>query len=516
MAMPMVCRGLIAAAIAAALGLTAAPAHAADPPSPDQSPDVSVTIGELPSDGSIPRPPSRDVDTVKKQQGARTAAGADLPSFQRDRYTLHQLTGAARPSWASPAPLVDGGLHDAKGVRMFSFNGQIWNHPVFQGAWGLSNVTSYVNTGTQLYLDRAIANAQRNLDRRVESRGAWWYPYDFDLSRCVKTLQAPWYSAMAQGRLLSLFVRLWEITGDAKWREAADNTLTSLTLGPDAAAPWATWVDDAGYLWLDEYPESPGTRGERVMNGHITAMYGLYDYWAATGDQRAADLFDGAATAVRRYLPNPIRNVRWASNYSLGCLHPHLTYHVIHTGQALELYGVTWAPVFAKDAYLLRSDYPVPTVAGNVRFFAGTHIGYRFNSAGTITGSKSLSLSKASGAPANQRIRVYGRNYYYRVTAGAFAGYLVPETAGARELRGKAVEHTYDPTRVLVVQPGTYTAYAYSSTGTVIARKTVTFSRASTAPLGSTAWVNGRLSYRVTAGAFSGYWLPHTTGLAFR
>jgi hypothetical protein len=53
MAMPMVCRGLIAAAIAAALGLTAAPAHAADPPSPDQSPDVSVTIGELPSDGSI-------------------------------------------------------------------------------------------------------------------------------------------------------------------------------------------------------------------------------------------------------------------------------------------------------------------------------------------------------------------------------------------------------------------------------------------------------------------------------
>ncbi|MEE3918626.1 hypothetical protein V2I01_09365 [Micromonospora sp. BRA006-A] len=45
--------------------------------------------------------------------------------------------------------------------------------------------------------------------------------------------------------------------------------------------------------------------------------------------------------------------------------------------------------------------------------------------------------------------------------------------------------------------------------------KRLTFPSASVAPLGATAWVNGRLSYQVTAGAYVGYWLPHTTGLAF-
>jgi len=509
-------RGLTAAVAAATLTLTAAPAHA-QPSGPDRSSNVSVTSGDLPPDGSTPRSPSRDVAKAKKQQATARATAAGLPAYQRDGYTFHNLDDAALPYRDDPAPLVDKGLHDAQGVRMFSFNGKTWDHPVAQGQWGLSNVTAYLNTGQQVYLDRAIANAQRNIDRRVESRGAWFYPYDFDLNRCAgrPLLQAPWYSGMAEGVLLSLFTRLWQVTGDAKWREAADNTFAAFTLPPDPALPWAVWVDTAGHLWLEEYPESASVRGERVMNGHIFALYGLYDYWAGTSDQRAADVLDGAATTVRRYLPDPIRNLRWASNYSIGCPTPHLKYHGIHTEQSLKLYEMTWAPEFATDAYLLRSDYPAPDVDGTVQFFAGTHTGYTFDSSGNITGSKSLTLSSTSIAHADQRIRVYGRNYYYRITNGALAGYLVLETGGARELLGKAVEHTYNPTRVLGFQPGTYTGYAYDSTGKITGTKTLTFSKASMAPLGSTAWVNGKLSYQVTAGAYLGYWLPHVTGLAF-
>ncbi|MFI6228852.1 D-glucuronyl C5-epimerase family protein [Micromonospora echinospora] len=514
----------ITAGILAGLLLAALPAPAVQAaptqPGPDRAPNVSVAPDRNadPILEGTPRRPSRDVGKVKKQQRSlKAAAATTLPTFDRDGYEPKVLQPVAYPYREEGAPVDDPGLHDEHGVRMFSFGGQIWDHPVAQAQWGLKNITSYLNHGDQLYLDRAIANAQRNLDRKVESRGAWWYPYDFDLTRCAgrPVLLAPWYSGMAQGQLLSLFVRLHEITQDQKWREAADKTYATLTMGPDPAGPWASWVDTGDRVWLEEYPESPGTVGERVFNGHIFAIYGVYDYWRITSDPEVAALFDGAITTIRQYLPNHLRNLRWASNYSVGCQNPHLKYHVIHTEQMLKLYEMTHNSLHATNSYLLRSDYPDPGVSGTVRFEAGTHVGYTFNASGDITGSKSLTLASASSAPADQRIRVIGRNMYYRITAGAFAGYLVPETVGQRVLLGKVQEQKYTPNLMLNVAPGTYTGYAYDSAGNVTGSKTITFPAASGAPLGATAFVNGRLSYQPTAGSYVGYWLPHVTGLSF-
>ncbi|MFI6228638.1 D-glucuronyl C5-epimerase family protein [Micromonospora echinospora] len=515
----------IAAGTLTALLLTATPAPAANaappqPAGPDRAPNVSVAPDRNadPILEGTPRKPSRDVGkTKKRQQQIQAAETASLPTYNRDEYQPKPISEGALPSRGTPAPVEDPGLHDAQGVRMFSFNGQLWDHPVGQAQWGLQNVTAYVDTGNPLFLNRAKANAQRNIDRKVVSRDAWFYPYDFDLSRCTgrPILNAPWYSGMSQGQLLSLFVRLHEITGEMKWREAADMTFASLAMGPDPVGPWASWVDSAGYLWLEEYPDSPGIAGERVMNGHIFAIYGVYDYWRITNSTDVAAILDGAITTVRQYMPDPIRNPRWASNYSIGCNDPHLKYHVVHTEQSLKLYEMTHVSLHATNAYLLRSDYPSPPVSGTVRFSAGTHVGYTFNSSGAITGSKSLTLGATSIANANQRIRVIGRNYYYRITNGAFAGYLVPETFGARELLGKVQEQKYSPNLMLNVAPGTYTGYAYDSAGNITGSKTITFPAASGAPLGATAWVNGRLSYQPTAGSYVGYWLPHVTGLSF-
>ncbi|MGY4909652.1 D-glucuronyl C5-epimerase family protein [Micromonospora aurantiaca (nom. illeg.)] len=518
---PPVRRLVAVVAAGAMVGLAPAGTAPAAPQGPDRSADVSVVDpGWVPdplADG-VPQLPSRDVTKTKEQQRRVRASGATAAAtYVRDGHLPKPLPLAAQPTNSNPAPLVDRGLHDAQGVRMFSFAGKTWNHPVGQAQWGLSNLAAYRASGDKRFLDRAVANAQRNIDRRVESRGAWWYPYDFDLSRCAgrPLLRAPWYSGMAQGEMLSLFVGLAEITGEAKWRTAADQTFLSLTLPVVANAPWASWVDPNGYLWLEEYPVTFGTTGERVLNGHTFALYGVYDYWRLTGDERAVAVFDGAASTVRRYLPTHFRVTRWASKYSMGCAQPHVKYHQVHTAQNLKLYEMTTSAVFATYAYLLRSDYPAPAVNGAVSFAAGTHVGYTFSSTGAVTSQKTLKLARASGAQASQRVRVYGRGIYYQIANGALAGYLVPEAYGQRVLLGKAVEHRYDPARTLSFQPGTYTGYAYDAAGNVTGSKRLTFPSASIAPLGATAWVNGRLSYQVTAGAYVGYWLPHTTGLAF-
>ncbi|WP_174535657.1 D-glucuronyl C5-epimerase family protein [Micromonospora chalcea] len=160
--------------------------------------------------------------------GVPALSGAsDVSGYARDGFRPQFIPDAGLPYNDSPlAPRVDPNLHDEHGVRLFQYNGQTYDHPVAQAQWGLSNLRTYLANRDRLFLDRAVAQAQRNIDRRVESRSAWWYPYEFDFPRCAQMpmIRAPWFSAMAQGQLLSLFVRLWAATGEQKWRQAADRT----------------------------------------------------------------------------------------------------------------------------------------------------------------------------------------------------------------------------------------------------------------------------------------------------
>lgn len=489
--------------------------------SPDQTKDVSVdsTFVPDPITGSLPGTPKRNVAKIKKQQSQAIRDTTPLAGNSSD-YGLYTVAASLLAYNDELAPREDYLAHDAEGVRIFRFAGttKYWDHPVAQAQWGLKNLASYRTTSDKFYLNRAIAQAQRNIERHTETPdGAWWYAYDFDAARCAESppMLAPWYSGMAQGQLLSLFVRLYEYTNDAKWKQAADHTFVSLTLAPDETAPWGSWVDPDGYRWLEEYPQ-PTESGERVMNGHIFAMYGVYDYWRVTRSAEAVQVFDAAAVTVTHYLPKSIRLTNWASKYSLGCQHPHTGYHVVHTGQTLRLYQITHAGVFANLSSMLRSDYPEIEVKGTVRFKAGTHVEYKFDANGKILASKTLKLTAASNAPTDKRTRVRGHGVFYLITAGALRGYLVAEQFPNRVLLGKTVEQRYYPTRTLAFKPGRYTAYAYDKFGNQIASRVASYSKAVTAPLAATAVVNGRLSYLVTKGYFKGWWMPSTSGLTIK
>ena len=127
---------------------------------------------------------------------------------------------SAPPRW-SPG---DTGVHDAEGVRMVFRDGQLWNHVSAQARYGLDNVNAYRATGDPAYLTRAEAQAQRLIDRHLDVDGAWSHPYDWVWDAMVP----PWYSALGQGYALSLFTRLYELTGDATYKAAADGTLREL------------------------------------------------------------------------------------------------------------------------------------------------------------------------------------------------------------------------------------------------------------------------------------------------
>ena len=99
------------------------------------------------------------------------------------------------------------------------------------------------------------------------------YNYDFyDRDRMV----APWYSGMAQGKVLSLFSRLYELTSNKDFLIIADKIYGSFYRLKATHSDWVSCIDQDGNLWIEEYPH---IQPSHVLNGMVFAIFGIYDYY---------------------------------------------------------------------------------------------------------------------------------------------------------------------------------------------------------------------------------------------
>lgn len=358
--------------VVAGLLVPALPATAGPAPAVGQGDLIGAGT---PADGTA-SPPSRDVAAVLRAQAAaptpagRTRLAVPTPPFEfaTSGFTPHPVPAAELPyALTTPVPRVDTGVHDAEGVRMFLVGTKQYDHPVAQAQYGLANLDSYRLTQDATYLNRAIAQAQRLVDTKVESRGAWFYPYPFDFSvhgLAADTMRAPWYSGMAQGQALSLFVRLYQVTGNADWRVAADQTVLSFTLPVVDGLPSIVHVDSSDHLWIDEYPLS-ATRDDLIKNRGIYVRI-------------SAGSLAGYSVPDRADVSGPVGPFETAN-------------------------------------YLPQRVATFP---------AGVTTGYRFTSIGLPGTSKNITLSRASTAPFGKSASFNGARYVL-ITAGALAGYWV-------------------------------------------------------------------------------------------
>ncbi len=470
----------------------------------------------LPSDG-VAAPPSRDVDAVLRAQAdasSQAFAPAAVPAFATLGYIQRPVPLASHPyTLAAPIPLVDPGTHDGAGVRMVRIGSTLFDHPVAQASYGLANLSSYDLTGDDRYLDRAIAQATRLVDTKVVSRDAWYFPYPFDFAlhgRTAETLRAPWYSAMAQGMGVSLFVGLFQRTDDDAWSTAAAGAVASFRNPPEAGMPWVIHVDGDGYLWLEEYPVEPQSRSDFTFNGHVYATFGLYDYATLTGDPLSILLFDGAATTTRRYgialAPVGFRSRSWLSMYCLRHGVLDAKYHGIVTQQLIGVHSLTADPLFARVSDTYRADYPASQTS-RVRFAAGTWTGYVFDSQGRIVKRRTVGFSRTSTAPSDRYVRIKGRGLYYRITAGSLKGYMVAERAGLVHATGRYGSARYYPERRAGFRAGTTIAYRFDSAGQRSISRRISLGGPSSAPFDQSAMFGGRRYAHITAGRLAGYWV---------
>ena len=119
---------------------------------------------------------------------------------------------------------------------------------------------------------------------------AWEYLFSFDGGA------PPWTSGLSQGTALQVLARAWSRFKEPAYLQAAQQALGVFRTAP----PQGVRVRrDAGVHYA-EYTYAPG---DRILNGFIQALVGLYDYTSLTKDPRGLALFEEGDAQARAEAP---------------------------------------------------------------------------------------------------------------------------------------------------------------------------------------------------------------------
>jgi heparosan-N-sulfate-glucuronate 5-epimerase len=127
----------------------------------------------------------------------------------------------------------------------------------------------------------------------TENDCIWWHDY----KEQKYNIQAPWASAMAQGEIISLFLRYYQITQDELYLKLSRKAFHFLK--NDVSEKGVRRYDQNGDLWFEEYPSDPTSL---VLNGYIYTLFGLYDLFRVTGDKEVKKDIDACIRTLKNNL----------------------------------------------------------------------------------------------------------------------------------------------------------------------------------------------------------------------
>jgi heparosan-N-sulfate-glucuronate 5-epimerase len=238
---------------------------------------------------------------------------------------------------------------DATGIPVLNYRGATGPqyNPIAIAQWGLGNYNLYRRTRDDTRKKKFLA-ASDWLCKHLEqnSSGVWVWNHYFDWEYRT-TLKAPWYSGLAQGQGMSLLLRAGGEADDSRHLEAARKVFASFLKTTDEGG--VAFTDQAGNIWFEEYIVFPPTH---ILNGFMWAMWGLFDYFLATGDASAEDLFRKGIKTLGENLPAFDLGF-WTLYEQSGTRLPMVAspfYHRLHITQLRVMHALTGDAIFAAYA----------------------------------------------------------------------------------------------------------------------------------------------------------------------
>ena len=161
-------------------------------------------------------------------------------------------------------------LPTAEGNEYYAVN-------IAQYGFILLNEYSQSNSNELLTLLKAQAACLIKIASHESNKVIWWHNTD----NKKYNIKAPWASAMAQGEAISFLLRMHQITGN---EEYLNTSIAAANFLLDENHPKRVAIRDKNNnLWLEEYPSSIPSF---VLNGFIYALFGLYDLYRVTNDEK--------------------------------------------------------------------------------------------------------------------------------------------------------------------------------------------------------------------------------------
>ncbi|MFW5700791.1 MAG: D-glucuronyl C5-epimerase family protein [Cyclobacteriaceae bacterium] len=232
------------------------------------------------------------------------------------------------------------GGFDEKGVPMCGDGkGNLVYFPINIAQYGFILHAQYLENQRSQLMDRLL-NCIAKLEELKTSRDGYtvWYHHNYESKYKI---QPPWASAMAQGEVISFYLRLYQVTNNESLLQTSQEAYEFLSI--DYSQGGVRRYDENGNLWLEEYPSEPPSY---VLNGFIYTIFGLYDLYRVTGRSDVKADIDECIITLKLNL-HRFDSGYW-SDYDLQKKELVRYYYQknVHVPQLAVLYGLTNERVF--------------------------------------------------------------------------------------------------------------------------------------------------------------------------
>ena len=250
------------------------------------SQDLATYVAAKRAVGNLSGTRRAELQAVLTNTQTLAASGQLIPS----RLAIAFLTLARNRQWWTTEPLLG-----ASQRVSFPDSELVWEHYPGQGiqiqwlgTFGEGN--GYFAAHENTHLHQLLAEVLPLATARAGGI-AWEYMFTFDKG------SPPWTSGLSQGTAIQLLARAY-----SRYHEAALLTAAQQALGIfNTPPPQGIRVDAAGGAAL--YAQYSFAPSDRILNGFIQALVGLYDYTQITQDPLGLALFQAGDTEARALVP---------------------------------------------------------------------------------------------------------------------------------------------------------------------------------------------------------------------
>lgn len=122
-----------------------------------------------------------------------------------------------------------------------------------------------------------------------QTDGKWQWSFDLP----SRNQKAPWISGLTQSLGISVLLREYQLSGDKRYLDAATNALK--WINKPISEGGIRFKTSRG-AWYEEYPDAANP--SHILNGHMWALFGIWDYYRVTGSRLAKTMFDDGVSAL--------------------------------------------------------------------------------------------------------------------------------------------------------------------------------------------------------------------------